>query len=236
MGGLLGGQRSSFMGGFQIFGGIAMLLAENPAGLFAIIQGGLDFCKKKGCQIASGVVGLVGAAGSLTGDGIVGEGTGGAGSDFKQMAESSLIPTLGPHLTNVTDDPSIVYSKAWYQNRTGENLSLNKSIFLGGTTSNAEIKSADPYTFYLRDDLLSINVSMENRYGTLFHEYVHYGSMKAMGTQNYFEKVEVFNRLGLTGGANPWERIAEYQGARLASEFLGRPVRPNPAYNVEGLR
>jgi len=228
--------------GFNLFGGIAMLLNSNPGGLFYIASGiaTLASGQSNGGQIASGVFGLLGGAASLAGGG-GGSALGGAsgGIDFKQSSVPSLVQALGASGRNPTDvinDPRIVYSKAWYQNRTGEDLSLNKSIFLGGTTSNAEIKSADPYTLYLRDDLLSINVSDENRYGTLFHEYVHYGSMKAMGIQNYFEKVEVFNRLGLTGGANPWERIAEYRGATLASEFLGRPVRPNSLYNLEGLR
>jgi RHS repeat-associated protein len=48
--------------GMEIFGGIAMLMSGNPAGLFFVAQGALGFCKDTGCQISSAMMGLAGAA------------------------------------------------------------------------------------------------------------------------------------------------------------------------------
>ena len=47
-------------GGIQILGGVFTLASGNPAGFLMIAAGGLSFCKAKGCQIASPILGFAG--------------------------------------------------------------------------------------------------------------------------------------------------------------------------------
>ena len=231
-------------GGITIFGGVAMMLTGNPAGALVMASGAMSFAKGTGFQIASQVLGIAGMIGDLyysygTASSTNVEGCATRCSErggIAQQPGESGVPGEATGPQEVTDNRMIVNSKTWYETRTHKDLSLMQTVYAGGTTSNAEIKSTDPTTLYFREDLLSKNVSDENRYGTLFHEYVHYGSMSKMGVKVYFDKVNYFNNLGLTGGANPWERVAEFRGAELATEYLRRPVRPSPLYNVDHLR
>jgi RHS repeat-associated protein len=64
------------MHAMEILGGIAMLFAGQPAGLFFIAQGGLGLCENTGCQISSAVMGLAGGAASFSSS-VYGPGAGG---------------------------------------------------------------------------------------------------------------------------------------------------------------
>jgi RHS repeat-associated protein len=66
----------------EIFGGIAMLLAGQPAGFFFLAQGSLGLCENTGCQISSAVMGLAGGLTSFSGgpSGTSGSGPSGASS------------------------------------------------------------------------------------------------------------------------------------------------------------
>jgi RHS repeat-associated protein len=68
--------------GFQIFVGAAMLLNQNPAGLFFIASGATAFGQSNGWQMASGALGLAGVAASGGAFGGTPGLGGGAGNDF----------------------------------------------------------------------------------------------------------------------------------------------------------
>jgi len=97
--------------GLEIFGGIAMLLAGNPAGIAFMAQGALGFCKEQSCQYASAGFGLVGAALGGASSGVGGDsdgggfseagGDGGRGSDFPVPQSPSLGGMGGQALISV---------------------------------------------------------------------------------------------------------------------------------------
>jgi RHS repeat-associated protein len=85
--------------GMEIFGGIAMLLANNPMGLFFIAQGATGLCKQEGCQVASFMFGMVGNIGSVA-EAASGGGSGGSSnsgnSGFLELGfKGRDIPSLG---------------------------------------------------------------------------------------------------------------------------------------------
>jgi RHS repeat-associated protein len=91
--------------GLEIFGGIAMLLTGNPAGIAFIAQGALGFCKEQSCQYASAGFGLVGGAalGAPSGGEGFSEagGAGGFGNDFPVPESPSLGGMGGQALISV---------------------------------------------------------------------------------------------------------------------------------------
>jgi RHS repeat-associated protein len=91
--------------GLEIFGGIAMLLTGNPAGIAFIAQGALGFCKEQSCQYASAGFGLVGGAALGVPSGGEGfseaGGAGGFGNDFPVPESPSLGGMGGQALISV---------------------------------------------------------------------------------------------------------------------------------------
>jgi len=86
--------------GLQIFGGVVMMLTGNPQGAVYIAQGALSFGKGTGFQIASQVLGAVGAAAMLAGGGGTGPDGGaeagcGLGCDYPSEGRSGGGDWLG---------------------------------------------------------------------------------------------------------------------------------------------
>jgi RHS repeat-associated protein len=103
--------------GFEIFGGIAMML--NPAtfvpGLLFTISGGLGYCKNSGCQIASSVFGAMGAVSSGGGGG-GGSGGGGPGNDSlgSVIGGLMLVNAVGGRGKDVRGKPHQLPTCAFY--------------------------------------------------------------------------------------------------------------------------